>query len=327
MKTRKYSVLLSILLISYYHVHAQSAPEALLAQLPGIPNVNCAADTSEINRFSDRIYKVKEIIDQEIDRIHSNAQSDMEASKNKIMSDAVRQSGLSGNDLKKLQQSGGSKEQGRKAAEKVVMDQYNLSLQDLEKVGEMSDAEQEKWAQDYADKMMNQAKKDPEAAVKKGDKAKQLFDLASEQKKLGEYITERMTRVAGILHNVEIQDSIETRKLEEKIRPLEDQLCSGICTPAEAARSRAAEKQIYTLKIKFCEKMSPLLADAISQYQTTLKALLPDYRKLTDIQNEIVRLQQTGVMVPDDLSCYTAVSEYADVLSEAYRYWVGKFND
>ncbi|MPN37754.1 hypothetical protein SDC9_185275 [bioreactor metagenome] len=198
-------------------------------------------------------------------------------------------------------------------------------MQELEKVSEMSEAEQEKWAQQYAAQMMNEAKKNPEAAIKKGDKTKRLFELAEEQKALGERITERMNRVALLFENVNQQDSIETRKLEVQLRPLEAQLVSGICTPAEAARSKAAEKQIYALKIKHCEKMSPLQADAISQYLTTLKSLLPDYRKLTNIQNEVVKLQQIGEIVPADLSCYAAVDGYADDLLSAYKYWIGKF--
>ncbi len=134
-----------------------------------------------------------------------------------------------------------------------------------------------------------------------------------------------MNRVALILKNVEQQDSIESRNIEEKIRPLEKQLCSGICSDAEIARSRAAEKQIYALKIKYCEKMSPIQTDAISQYLNTVKTLLPDYRKLADVQNEMVRLEQVGEITPQDLSCFAAIDEYATVLLEAYKYWVGKF--
>ena len=72
--------------------------------------------------------------------------------------------------------------------------------------------------------------------------------------------------------------------------------------------------------------MSPLQTAAIEQYLTTLKSLLPDYRKLTNIQNEIATLQQIGEVVPTDLSCYSAIDDYADVLLSAYKYWFGKFN-
>ena len=232
---------------------------------------------------------------------------------------------MSENDVQKLQKSDGNEEQGRKAAEKVVSEQYGVSMQDLEKVGEMSDEEQEKWAQNYASQQMQKAKQNPQAAIKKTEKSARLFELVKEEKAIGERITFAMEKVSHLFKNVETQDTIETRKLNEKIHPLEKQLCSGICSDAEIARSNAAEKQIYALKIKFCEKMSPMLIDAISQYLTTVKTLFPDYRRLTEIQNEITTLQQIGELVPQDLYCIKAVDEYADVLSSAYNYWVGVF--
>ncbi len=305
-------------------INAQTTPEAFLSRLPPVPNIVCAADSSVANRFTDRIYQVKTDLKDVIDLIHADAQADMGKNKIKILSNAIIQSGLNKSDVLQLQESDGNEEQGRKAAEKVVSEQYGVSLQDLEKVGEMSDADQKKWAQNYANQKMQQAKQNPQATTKKQEKSTRLFELAKEQKAIGERITDKMTKVDRLFKNIEQQDSIETRKLNEKLGPLEKQICSGICSPAEIARSRAAEKKIYNLKLQFCEKMSPLQIDAISQYLTSVKTLFPDYRRLTEVQNEIVRLQ-TGVIVPVDLSCYSAVDEYANVLSEAYKYWVGKF--
>ena len=222
---KRNQLLLFAVLILNISVKAQQTPESLLGQLPTPPTINCAADRAEIDRFSDRINKVQEQIRQVIDRIHADAQADMEKNKSKIMSKAIQQSGLSKSDVHNLQQSDGSEEEGRKAAEKVVSEQYGISLQELEKVGEMSDAEQEKWAQQYAEQMKNQAMKNPQAAIKKGDKAKRLFELANEQKLLGERITERMNRIAQLFKQVELQDSIESEKLEKKLQPLRKQLC------------------------------------------------------------------------------------------------------
>lgn len=206
-------------------INAQSTPEALLSQLPPVPNVDCAVDRSEIDNFTDKVYQVKSDLREVIDRIHADAQADMEKNKNKVVSNAIRQSGLNKSDVRKLQQSDGSEDEGQKAVEKVVSEQYGISMQDLEKVGEMSDAEQEKWAQQYAEQMKNQAMKNPQAAIKKGDKAKRLFELANEQKLLGERITERMNRIAQLFKQVELQDSIESEKLEKKLQPLRKQLC------------------------------------------------------------------------------------------------------
>ncbi len=295
--------LLILLAVSQISAKALTTPEAFLSQLPSVPSVACASDRSVVDKFSDRIYEVKASLKEVIDRFHEEAEA-------------------KGEEL----QNNSDEKKSLKTAEKDISEQYGVSMSDLEKVGEMSDAEQEKWAQNYAGKMMQQAQKDPKAAIKKGDHSARLFQLAKEQKELGETITSRMERVSAIFKSVDQQDTIELKKLEERIKPLEKELCSGICTAAEIARSNAAEKQIYNLKIQYCEKMSPLQSNALNQYLTTLKSLFPIYRRLTEVQNETAR-DQFGDIVPVDLSCYSAVDEYATALLKAYNYWVGKYEN
>lgn len=249
MKTTHTIQLLVVLLALAVGLTAQTTPEALLSQLPGIPTASCTADTWEMNRFSEQIYTVKAAIQDEIDRIHADAQATLTPATVKI----------------------------------------------------------------------------PASAAGIGN-AKKLMELATEQTALGERIAERMQRIAGIFKEVEDRDTIETRILLVKTRPLEKLLCSGICSKAEIARSNAAEKQIYELNVKYCQLMSPLQTEAISQYLTTVKTLLPEYRKLSVLQNQFAGLQQLGEPVPENLSGLAAVDEYASVLLTAYKYTVGKFN-
>lgn len=324
MKALKIFVLPVFVLLQAAALKAQSTPEAFLAQLPSVPNSVCSVDTSVVNHFIHQVDKVKEAMQVVIDRFQNEAEADQEKTKNKALSKAAAQAGLSMNDMNQLQNENISEGQKNKIIDKSLGNQYNLSMAELSKVANMSEKEQQQWAQNYANQQMQKARENPKEAIKKQQKGDRIFELAKEQKEIGDRITAKMTNVNRLFKNVEQQDTIETRKLTEQLRPLEKQLCSGICSPAEIARSRAAEKQIYNLKLRYCEKMSPLQIDAISQYLTSVKTLFPDYRRLTEVQNEIVRLQ-TGVIVPADLSCYGAVGEYADVLSSAYKYWVGKF--
>jgi len=54
---------------------------------------------------------------------------------------------------------------------------------------------------------------------------------------------------------------------------------------------------------------------------------LPVYRKLTNVENKIAELQQIGNITPNELSCYAAIDDYTNALLNAYKYWVGKFNN
>lgn len=324
MKTILSSLLFALIGFLPLTVFAQTTPEAYLGQLPAIPNVACAADTSVVNNFTNRIFTVKAALQETIDQIHNSTQNQEEQIKNQALSSASKQLGLSKNDMEQLQQENTEEAQARKIAEKSISKQTGFSLQELEHIGEMSEAEQEKWAQNYASQQMRQTSQQSKTTSRNQGNSSRLFELSKEQQSIGERITAKMNRIAKIFKEVEQQDTIETRKLNAKLPALESQLCSGICSPAEVARSKAAEKQIYNLRLQYCQKMSPLQINAISQYLTSIKSLFPDYRRLAEVQNEIARLQ-FGTFVPVDLSCYSAVDEYASVLEESYKYWTGKF--
>ncbi len=321
---KKFTLILLAVLILPLEGEAQTSPEALLSQLPAVPIIDCAAEREEIDRFSDRIHKVKEALQQEVERIHADANKSIR--KSKLESDAIRRTGLQAKDVQQLQISNGSNIDGSKAAEKIISKQYGIDLHEIESVATMSDAEQEQWAKQYADLMKKKASKNPQSTIPKDDNAKMLFELASEQKKIGEYITEKMSRIALLLRQVDRQDSIENKNLEDKLIPLRKQLCSGICSDAEVARSKAAEKKIYDAQIEFCQMMSPRLTNTLEQYLITVKSLLPVYRKLTNVENKIAELQQIGNITPNELSCYAAIDDYTNALLNAYKYWVGKFN-
>ena|GEM_PF-1018256 len=321
---KKNYLLLFAILALCVTARAQSTPEALLRRLPAVPRINCTADRAEIDRFKKQVSEVQAAIKQEIDRIDADAQVYIDKSKIRPKDDAIRQSGLNKRDAIKLQQSDGSEKERRKAADKVVGEKYGVSLQELEKVSEMSETDQEQWALKIAEQMQSQAMNDPKAVMKKDDKNRQLSELAKEQRLLSEEVMERVNRITQISDNWDAQYLIERRRLEAKLRPLQDQICSGRCSDEELARSKAAEKEIYALKVRFCEKMSPIQADVISQLLPKVKDILPVYRRLADVGNEINELQQISVRIPRDLKCYEAVNSYASNLKSAYMFWVGK---
>lgn len=324
MKKTPKGFLFTILFALHLTLSGQTTPEALLGQLPAVPNVDCTADVSVIDCFKNRIDNVLIALKQATDRIQAEAKNNEANTKEEALSDVARETGLSKNDLERLQRENAGEEQALKMAEKSLGGQFNLSLEEVQKLSEMSEADQEKWAQNYAGRQMQKAQQNPQAVAKKQAKSARLFELAEEQKVVNERITARMERIANLFTAVDLQDSIETRKMNEKLPALKRQLCSGICSPAEIARSNAAERQIYNLRLQYCEKMSPMLTDAISKCLTTVKALFPDHRRLIEIQNEMATLQ-SGVIISVDVLCYKAVNSYASALSGAYKFWAGKF--
>ncbi len=289
-KKNQKGLLLILLLICQLSLHAQPSPEALLSRLPSVPTVKCDADRTEIDDFLNSIYLVKTDLQTIIDKMQTDAAASAAEIEAKIRSGALPQAGI--------------------------------NVAEMEKVAAMSEEELIQWAQAHADQLLEESQNSSFDELQMN--SARLFELAQEQQALSEQITNKNGDLQLLLLEVNEQDKEEYDKLREQITPLEKQLCSGICTDAEIARSNTAEKQIYNLRISYCQKMSPLLSAALSEYLTGVKSLFPDYRRLAEVQNEMATLQD-GVGYPVDISCYAAVDDYADVLLDAYKYWVGKF--
>lgn len=320
MKAYKFYILCAAaLLLKAEAVKSQSTPEAFLGQLPPVPNHVCSTDSAVVNHFKNQVDKIISDLKEVADRISAERQPAF----NKAI---AAQAGLSMNDINQLKDENISEEQAHKIANKSLGNQYNLSMEELSKVANMSEEEQQKWAQQYANQQMQKAQKNPQATLKKQDKDERLFELAKEQKVISERMQSLGTKEYKLHQNIELQDTTLKQKLTLKAKPLESQICSGICTPAEIARSKAAEKQLYNLNLQYCEEMSSLEVNYISQYLSDLKMLLPDYRRLEEIENEMSKLQHQTSLPVKDLYCFDAVDKYAHTLSSAYNYWVGKSN-
>ncbi len=329
MKKKQSYILTVIVFICYLSTKAQSTPEAFLSQLPAVPSSVCNDDTSTINRYMAQISKVRSGIEAEEDKLGVQATANWEKNKDKMLSTNAANLGLNTSDMKKLMNENISEDEGLAIANKSVESRYGTSMEELQKVADMSEAEQEQWAKNFANKQIQKAQQNPEATAKKSEKNKHLYDLGVEQKTILERLSAIWEKVGKAEKNYRYQDSVQSKILQQKLEPLEKDpvLHGGCATAAELQRARALEKQIYNLKLQHCEKMSPILLDYILQYQSALKISFSDYVRQTEIANELSKIQNGLEASPVEASGLGAVDSYADLLLEAYKYWVPKIEN
>jgi len=276
-----------------------------------------------------QISKVRSGIEAEEDKLGVQATANWEKNKDKMLSTNAANLGLNTSDMKKLMNENISEDEGLAIANKSVESRYGTSMEELQKVADMSEAEQEQWAKNFANKQIQKAQQNPEATAKKSEKNKHLYDLGVEQKTILERLSAIWEKVGKAEKNYRYQDSVQSKILQQKLEPLEKDpvLHGGCATAAELQRARALEKQIYNLKLQHCEKMSPILLDYILQYQSALKISFSDYVRQTEIANELSKIQNGLEASPVEASGLGAVDSYADLLLEAYKYWVPKIEN
>ena len=282
-------------------IKAQGTPEAFLGLLPGIPSSVCTNDESEVNAFSDQIILVKGKIKEYSDRISLTA--------------------------------GKSEKEAEREAYAPASAMTGISQADLMKLANMSEAEQDKWAQEYAAKQVASAKAGKPVAGENADRAKKLYNLNEERVKVKGEIDAIYNRLVVIYQEIKVKDTIETRKKNAKIKSIEKAWESAPWPDGALMQDPKVDlkfkKLIYQCESDYCSTMSPLMLDYITKYLTGLKYAIPLYRRLQVLDNELAAVQGVSAAVVNDENLYAvaAVEEYAGVLSDAYMFRCGKFEE
>ncbi|MBP9584993.1 MAG: hypothetical protein KBE26_07220, partial [Bacteroidales bacterium] len=180
---------LLLLILFSFKTKAQSTPEAFLGLLPGIPSSLCTNDESEVAAFSDQIILVKGKIGEYSERVSLL--------------------------------SGVSEKQAKKEAYASTSSMTGISQAELMKLANMSEAEQERWAQEYAAKQVATAKAGKPVAGENSDKAKRLYSLNQERTKIKGEIDAIYNRLRVLNQEMIAKDTIETRKKNAKIKTIE----------------------------------------------------------------------------------------------------------
>ena len=291
-----------LLLVAFStQIKAQSTPEAFLGLLPVIPSSVCTNDESDVDAFIDQIILVKGKIQEYSDRVSMA--------------------------------SGVNEKQAVKEAYASTSSMTGISQAELMKLANMSEAEQERWAQEYAAKQVASAKAGKPVAGENADRAKRLYNLNEERMKVKGEIDAIYNRIKVMNQELIARDTVETRKKNAKIKSIEKAWADAPWPPRALMQDPAVDlkfkKQIYQCESDYCSTMSPLMLDYVTKYLTGLKYAIPLYRKLCEVDNEISTLQglTAAVIKDENLYAVAAVEDYADVLSSVYMYRCGKFEE
>lgn len=291
-----------LLLLSFSsQIKAQSTPEAFLGLLPVIPSSVCTCDDSDVDAFIDQIILVKGKIKEYADRLSLA--------------------------------SGVNEKQAIKEAYASTSSMTGISQEELMKVANMSEAEQERWAQEYAAKQVATAKSGKPVSGEDPEKAKRLYNLNEERMKVKGEIDAIYNRLKVMNQDIIARDTVETRKKNAKIKTIEKAWADAPWPPRALMQDPAVDlkfkKQIYQCESDYCGTMSPLILDYLTKYLTGLKYSIPMYRRLCELDNKISLAQGLTAAVVKDENLYAvaAVEGYIDELEKAYMYRVGKFEE
>jgi hypothetical protein len=208
------------------------------------------------------------------------------------------------------------------------MAKMGISSSELSKLENMSEAEQQKWAEQYAAKMMAQSMSAPQS---KQREAALIVSLNERKMKIMEEINSYSKPLEAQIKEIELADTLESRLLKARLHPIEAKMreinLGEGSTHADALRWEALSKQAYEQEVKYCEKMSPIWIDYINRHLAYVKKIIPMLREVQEIENKLGEIQlNKGDLIKDvNLAGSEAVNNYAGILAQSYKYCVGKY--
>lgn len=321
---------ISFVIVFVTSTFSQESPESFLATLPALPKGACEITREARENYVNNVLDLTEQLSSELSRRLEERRLFMEENSEKMQQHQLRERGLSSADLSRIEKQGGlSEAEAMAMMEKMTGSQFNMSVDEMQNLGEMSAQEQEAWAQAHAAKMMA----NPQQNQGVRDNNRKFFDQSMELKALGEKLAVSMADFEKKLGELNLKDARDKAKLEQLIAPLEIEL-RGInegegSTEADGANICRLRLKIYKLREDYCLMMTPVFFNLLEKNLVTLRLNIPDHYRYQVMSDEMTK-DKTGVdfkILAPDLMAWESLVNHVNLLKDVFRFYPGEKPD
>jgi hypothetical protein len=180
-------VVLFTLLTTGLTLNAQSTVEAFMSKASDIQLNQCNVTRPEVAKFHESISTLKGEIDEKLEKLNDEAQADADQNEDTAKRNAEKklteEYGISKENMDKLKNKEKLSEADKEALiNNALKGQGNMSLADAKKLAQMSEKEQQEYAEQYATGEMQKHKDNPSNEIAKNNTSN--IDLLNKQKSL-----------------------------------------------------------------------------------------------------------------------------------------------
>ncbi|MFA5971304.1 MAG: hypothetical protein WC780_03045 [Lentimicrobiaceae bacterium] len=308
-------------------MQAQITAADYFKKAPAIPGNDCQVKGDRQDAFVNSVNELISEIKDDVNKRNKEANDYMNAHQDEMKANMVKKSGMSDEDIKKLQSGKDlSEAEKNEMANKMIQQQANMSLDEAKNLKNMSKEGQQAWAQGYAAEQMAMAQANPGQYQAANQANMNQYALLSEQTTLRNKITAQESTLQQHYRDLDTEAEIEKANLAKELKPLYDELNSindgEGSTQADVDHAEKVIKKINALQDKYCEQFTPRILEFIKQCKTSFEASIPDYDRIEEIQYQITAAQTGTALMTAGKGNYSiqAVNQYLGYLSQAYRY-------
>lgn len=321
----KATIVISALFFLINLTYAQSLTSGYLTKIPAMPKESCNISKTDVETFQKQVSALDTEVKNQIRILRQleNAQGKNAESqaKQNAMQQMGQQYGLSQDELNKMQ-SGKMSEADKKAlANKMMQQQTNMSMGEVQNIGKMSEAGKKAYMEAYGTEAMATSSQPNATQKKESEKAKDSYELLNEQQSVMAKINATSQKTGNLYTTIE--NDPKRLQMLDNIESMESKFTSMIGANGGQGESMdSLAVKIRNEKNKYCNLFTPQYRDAVNQHLNVLKNSFPDQLRLGEITAELAKAQ-TGVEIPAEcaeIGGLAAVREYLDKLENAYRY-------
>ncbi len=296
-------ILISLMWITQ-SLSAQNTLIKYMSKLPPLPEDFCNTNSAAYSNFSDQVTKVIATIDDEIERIQKQTPTE-----NQALKDISKKTGIS---TQKLNELINSEDEGEaeKIMQQQVQKQYGVSLSEFENVTNMSPAEQEKWAKEYAK---------TDKAKQSSQKAKSDYQSAEEINRLNAEITAYINEWSAMLTDLQKHRRLSKAECDtciEKVRKnAPEPKYQGEHCINQNAIDEFIEKNEAECYKNYCNYMTPKIKAYLNRKKTDLPKVYELMARKYKLENDLAK-SQTGIdmnnMVSPDIIALGLIRDFAN---------------
>ena len=305
--------------------HAQSLTSVFLNKIPSLPQESCNISKTDVETFQKQVG----ILDTEVkNQIRLLRQLEKGQSKNteaqsrqNAMQQMGQQYGLSQEEMNKMQTGKMSEADKKALANKMMQQQTNMSMGEVQNLGKMSEAGKKAYMEAYGTEAMATSSQPNATQKKESEKAKDSFELMKEQQSVMAKTNAASQEIGNLYAAVE--NNSERIQMLDNIEKMQSKWSSMIgADGGQGDRMDSLAVRITGEKKKYCDQFTPLYRNAVRQHFTILKNTLPDQLRLGEIIAELPKAQ-AGVEMPAEcaeIGGLETLREYLSKLKNAYQY-------
>lgn len=294
-----------LFLFSGYFVSSQVMPEAFIGLLPPSPGDACITKTADRGKFKSNVDSISQLINDELDRRNSENEAKAESKESEMKANMMKKSGMSQEDIMRMQAMQKSKKSGGKEQEemseketdamvdKMLQENYNVSMGEIKNLDKMDENAKNAWATAYASEKKAEVMADPEKFEKERLQNMNTYELVAEQKRLMDSLNAQQEKFGRMFNKLDEDTSGQVMLRNISKWQIELSNLMGI-DYGQGQKMESLSTIIKAEKMRYCSRFSPRYIEILEKYFSFTVSSLQPYYRLELIQNQVTA-SHTGV--------------------------------